>query len=215
MPAGLSGATSAENQANPSKGNTTIFDLLSGPKGSPFDNDKDYAAAVSPIFKLDVTTPAVANTNCSTGVLSTGIGFGSPPILDANQILAPVGRFDDDYTVGVSSPDPAAPWTTSIGMYIGGGKCTKNVDGNAPVVPYTAGFGIGGAGNGGLSTAGGSRDAGAGPAFTGFKVKSVTAAAGVANGAVVETGWVNRSGQALVTGDTVFGLANAASAAVA
>ena len=215
MPAGFPGATAAENSANPSKGATVIFDLLSGPKGSPFDNDKDYGNAVFPFFKLDTTTAAVANANASTGALSTGIGFGSPPILDATQITnGPGNNFDDDYTVGVSSPDPAAPWTTSIGMYIGGGKCTANVGGSAPVVPYTAGFGIGSGGNGGLTSAGGSRDAGAGPAYQGFKLKTVTAAAGVANGAVVETGFVNRSGQALVTGQSVFGLASAASGAV-
>jgi hypothetical protein len=212
MPAGLSGATAAENQANPSKGATTIFDLLSGPKGSPFDNDKDYAAATAP---FPTSTGAVANTNCSTGALATGIGFGSPPILDATRITASPGQFDDDYTVGVSSPDPATPWTTSIGMHIGGGKCTANVGGSAPVVPYTAGFGIGMAGNGGLTSAGGSRDAGAGPAYTGFKMKSVTAAGAVAVGAAVETGWTNRSGQALVLGDTVFGSSTTASAAVA
>jgi hypothetical protein len=214
MPAGFPGATAAENSANPSKGATVLFDLLSGPKGSPFDNDKDYALAVQPFFKMDTTTAAVANANASTGALQTGIGFGSPPILDANQILAPSpGNFDDDYTVGVSSPDPAVPFATSIGMYIGGGKCTANVGGSAPAVPYVAGFGIGAGGNGGLSTAGGSRDAGAGPAYTGFKLKTVTAAATVANGAVVETGFVNRSGVSIVTGQSVFGLASAASAA--
>jgi hypothetical protein len=211
MPAGLSGATAAENSANPSKGSTTIFDLLSGPKGSLFDNDKDYAAATA---FFPTSTGAVANANCSTGSLSTGIGFGSPPVLNAAQIANGAGNnFDDDYTVGVSSPDPTTPFANSTGMYIGGGKCTANVGGSAPVVPYVAGFGIGAAGNGGLTTAGGSRDAGAGPAFTGFKLKTVTAAGTVANGAVVETGFVNRSGVSLATGDSVFGLASAASAA--
>jgi hypothetical protein len=215
MPAGLSGATAVENSANPSKGNTTVFDLLSGPKGSLFDNDKDFANATGATGYFPTSTGAVANANSSTGALSTGIGFGSPPILNAGQIANGAGNnYDDDYTVGVSSPDPAVPFTTSIGMYIGGGKCTANVGGLAPPVPYTAGFGIGGAGNGGLATAGGSRDAGAGPVFSGFKVKSVTAAGAVANGAVVETGWVNRSGAALVTGDSVFGLSSTASGAV-
>lgn len=192
MPAGLPGATNAQNLANPSAGSFVIFDLLSGPKGSPFDNDKDFSLA---------GTPASGNT--STGALSTGIGFGSPPILDANQITANPGNFDDDYTVGVTNPDGTAGNSTL--MYIGGGRSTANVGGTAPNVPYTLGHGIGGAGQGG------SRDAGAGPAFTGFRIKSVTAAAGVANGAVVETGWVNRSGVALVTGNTVFAPASAAS----
>jgi hypothetical protein len=212
MPAGLSGATATENSANPSKGNTTIFDLLSGPKGSAFDNDKDYAAATA---FFPTSTGAVPNANASTGALATGIGFGSPPVLNAAQIANGAGNnFDDDYTVGVSSPDPAVPFANSTGMYIGGGKCTANVGGLAPPVPYTAGFGIGAAGNGGLSTAGGSRDAGAGPIFQGFKLKTVTAAATVANGAVVETGFVNRSGVSLATGDSVFGLASAASGVV-
>jgi hypothetical protein len=207
MPAGLPGSSAANNILNPDDGNMVIFDLLSGPKGSPFDNDKDYGNAVYPYFGMDTTTPAVANSNASTGALSTGIGFGSPPILDANQITAtnPSSNFDDDYTVGVTLPAGTASADSTI-MYIGGGKCTKNVDGLAPTVPYTAGFGIGAAGNDG------SRDAGAGPAYTGFKLKSVTAVGAVANGAVVETGFVNRSGLALVAGNTVFASASAASA---
>jgi hypothetical protein len=194
MPAGLPGSTNAQNLANPSLGLFVIYDLLSGPKGSPFDYDKDFSLS---------GTPASGNT--STGALSTGIGFGSPPILDASQITAVPGNFDDDYTVGVTKPDGTAGDSTL--MYIGGGRETRvpAVTGPMTNVPYTLGHGIGGAGNGG------SRDAGAGPAFTGFRIKSVTAAAGVANGAVVETGWVNRSGVALITGNTVFAPASAAS----
>ncbi len=89
-------------------------------------------------------------------------------------------------------------------MYIGGGKS----DATGAPVPYTAGFGLGMAGNGG------SRDAGAGPAFQGFRIKTVTATGAVANGAAVETGFTNRSGVALVTGQSVFGSATAASGAV-
>jgi hypothetical protein len=218
MPAGLPGATPAENQANPSKGATVIFDLLSGPKGSPFDNDKDYAAATA---FFPTSTGAVANLNDSTGGLATGIGFGSPPVIGpvSDPLVSNAVRgirnegFTDDYKPGISTPTPGdSPDSTY--MYIGGGKCTKNVDGHAPAVPYTAGFGIGNAGNGGLTSAGGSRDAGAGPAFTGFGMKMVTAAAGVAVGAAVEAGWVNRSGQALVTDQSVFGSSTTASAAV-
>ena len=73
--------------------------------------------------------------------------------------------------------------------------------------PYTAGWGIGYAGQGG------SRDAGAGPAFTGFVGKIVTAAGAVAIGAVVETGYTNRSGVALTTGQSVLGSFGTASAA--
>jgi hypothetical protein len=192
MPAGLPGDTLANNLGNPSAGAFVLFDLLSGPLGSPFDND------------IDVTTDTARTTGVSTGALSTGIGFGSPPVLASGQIGDSL-NFTDDYTPGVSTPTPAAS-ADSTYMYIGGGKCTANVDGAAPVVPYTAGFGIGGAGNSG------SRDAGAGPAFTGFLTKLVTATGAVANGAAVEVGWTNRSGQALVSGDSVFGSSTAASA---
>jgi hypothetical protein len=185
MPAALPGATLAENLANPSAGLHICFDLLSGPKGSPFDKDQ--------------------TGNASTGGLSTGIGYGSPPIfgLTAPASIQAAG-FSDDYTVGVTKPDGTAA-TTSILMYIGGGKS----DATGAPVPYTGGFGIGNAGQGG------SRDAGAGPAFQGFLGKMVTATAGVANGAAVEAGWINRSGVALLTGQSVFGSASAASGVVA
>jgi hypothetical protein len=185
MPAPLPGATLAENLANPSAGLHVIFDLLSGPKGSPFDKDQ--------------------SGNASTGGLSNGIGFGSPPIfgLTAPASIQAAG-FSDDYTVGVTKPDGTASANSTL-MYIGGGKS----DATGAPVPYTAGFGIGNAGQGG------SRDAGAGPAFTGFLGKIVTASAGVANGAAIETGWVNRSGVALTTGQSTLGSATAASAAVA
>jgi hypothetical protein len=214
MPAGLPGSTAVQNAANPSLGSAVSFDLLSGPKGSPFDNDKDYGNAVYPFFKLDTTTPAVANANASTGALSTGIGmtpqvligpFSDPLVSNAVRGIRNAGFFDDEIP-GVSIPAGTSSPDSTI-MYIGGGKCTKNVDGLAPPVPYTAGFGIGAAGQGG------SRDAGAGPApFTGFAMKMVTAAAGVAIGGVVETGFVNRTGQALLTDQSVFGSSTTASA---
>ena len=185
MPSSLPGATAAENAANPTQGRVVLFDLLSGPKGSPLDKD--------------------AAGSASTGGLSNGIGFGSPPVIGAT---APASireaGFNDDYTPSVTKPDGTAA-TDSTYMHIGGGR--SNAVG-APV-PYTAGFGIGMAGNGG------SRDAGAGPAFTGFPTKVVTAAGAVANGAVVETGFANRSGVALTTGQSVLGSATAASAAPA
>jgi glyoxylate carboligase len=80
-----------------------------------------------------------------------------------------------------------------------------------PFVPshYTAGVAIAGAGNGG------SRDGGAGPAFTGFPMKMVTAAGAVAIGAVVEAGFVNRANRALVANESVFGSDIAALAAPA
>jgi hypothetical protein len=207
MPAGLPGSTTVQNAANPSLGLFVIFDLLSGPKGSPFDRDVQVPYNGSP-----GGSGFAASGNHSTGALSTGIGFGSPPVIGLTapaSILA--AGFGDDYIPGVTKPDGTAS-ANSTYMYIGGGRSNAPAfpgDGSAVTNPYTAGFGIGGAGQGG------SRDAGAGPAFTGFTIKTVTAAGAVAIGGVVETGFSNRSGQALVTGQSVFGSNGTASAAVA
>jgi hypothetical protein len=97
-------------------------------------------------------------------------------------------------------------------MYAGGGRTVASTALKGvpfPPNPYTAGFGIGAAGNGG------SRDAGAGPAFTGFPAKMVTATGAVATGAAIEAGFLNRTGVALVTGQSAFGSSNTASAAPA
>ena len=184
MPAGLPGDTVAINTTgNPNAGRMVLMDPLSGPKGSPFD--KDNAG------------------NASTGGLNTGIGFGSPPIIG---LTAPasilLSGFTDDYTPGLTKPDGVAA-TNSTYMYIGGGKS----DANGLSVPYTAGFAIAAAGNGG------SRDGGAGPAYTGFAIKMTTAAGAVATAGVIETGFVNRSGVALTTGQSTFGSASAQQAA--
>jgi hypothetical protein len=104
-------------------------------------------------------------------------------------------------------PPPGVVSTNTINsarMYIGGGKCTATVQGIAPVVPYTAGIAICGAGNGG------SRDGGAGPTvFTGFPLKMVTAVGSVANGVDIETGFKNRSGVTMVSGQSAHGSADA------
>jgi hypothetical protein len=187
MPASLPGDTKANNTGgNPDAGRAVIFDLMSGPKGSPLD--KDTAG------------------NASTGALSTGIGFGASVVIGGS---IPRAGFTDDYKPGISTPAPADAADSRF-MYIGGGRtsATGATPGRPfPPAPFTAGFGIGGAGNGG------SRDAGAGPAFTGFGLKLVTGAA--AAGAAVEAGWVNRSGVALVAGQSTFGSAAVASAAPA
>ena len=189
MPASLPGSTAAENAANPSAGKAVIFDPLSGPKASPLDARK--------ITGWSAGAPTYANdpTNCSTGGLSTGIGFGSPPIIGAGTVKAQSnGNFTDDYTPGQSLPSAAQAANASI-MYIGGGRSLANGTPN----PYLIGeVGLCMAGNGG------SRDGGTTP-FTGFPTKTVTAAGAVANGAAVETGFVNRSGVALVAGQSVFG----------
>jgi len=186
MPASLPGDTAANNTgANPNAGRQVLFDLLSGPKGSPLDKD--------------------ATGNASTGALNNGIGFGSPPIIGPTAPAAiGLAGFTDDCTPGSTKLDGTAA-TDSTYMYIGGGK--SNALGVS--TPYTAGYGIGGAGNGG------SRDAGAGPAFTGFPIKMVTAAGAVATAGVIETGFANRSGVALTTGQSTFGSGTTASAAVA
>ena len=195
MPASLPGATAVQNAANPSQGPFVIFDLLSGPAGSPFDRDVQVPYLGAPD---GVGFPASGKQ--STGLLSTGIGFGSPPVIRPLDLKG--SGFADDYIPGVTKPDGTASANSTL-MYIGGGKSNPQ---GVPV-PYTAGFGIGAAGNGA------SRDAGAGPAFTGFTMKLVTATAGVANGAVVEAGWTNRAGFGIGIGDSVFGSAVAASAA--
>lgn len=206
MPAGLPGDTLANNQGNPSAGRFVIFDLLSGPKNSPLD-----AKVHPPGGGALVNDPL----NISTGGLSTGIGYG------CNHIIGPVAPasivaagFTDDYTPGVTKPDGNASANSTL-MYIGGGKSALTIVNNdvsnaksAPV-PYVAGFGIGGAGNGG------SRDAGAGPAFTGFLEKMVTNAGAIANGAAIEAGWINRSGVTTPAGGSAFGSSTAASAAPA
>ena len=189
MPAGLPGSNLTANLANPSAGMGIMFDLLSGPKGSPFDKDM--------------------TGNVSTGALATGIGFG--PNTDIPGFTPGVSTASLNYVVGATKPDGSAA-TDSTLMYIGGGKCSAVSNGLAAVAPYTAGFGVGMAGNGGA------RDGGTGPAFTGFTAKVATAAAAVAPGANVITGtpnFVNRSGVTIPAGASQFAVSSAASPAVA
>lgn len=198
MPA-LNLGSPAVPAANPSTGVFVIMNPFSGPKGSPFD-----AKQIDPTSRLLVAAP----NNFSTGALNTGIGFGSPPIIGPTAPASiKAAGFNDDYTPGVTLPGGTAATDARL-TCIGGGKSTATVNGVAPTVPYNAqpllGFGTGG-----------SRDAGAGPAFTGFSLKTVTATATVANGAAVETGFINRSGVSITNGQSVFGSNTAASAAVA
>lgn len=195
MPASLPGATAAENAGNPTQGRAVLMDALSGPKGGPLDArviaSWDYTNG-EPVYAADAA-------NLTTGALCTGIGFGQALIigLTAPASIDDAG-FTDDYFPGRSAPDSSDP-TDSTFSYIGGGKSTANVDGIAPTVPYLGTqVALCGAGNGG------SRDAGAG---TGFCVKTVTATGTVANGAAVETGFLNRSGVSIASGQSVFGSA--------
>jgi hypothetical protein len=184
MPASNMGSTSGAG--NPSTGKFVVCDLISGPKGSPLD--KDTAG------------------NFSTGALSTGIGYGASRVIGpvAPQSIKDAG-FTDDYIPGVSKPDGSGSLNSTY-MYIGGGRSNAMSNGIAVTNPYTAGFGIGGFG------AGGSRDGGAGPAFTGFKMKMVTGAAAI--GADIEAGFANRSGVAMLAGQSAFGSSDAAAAAI-
>jgi hypothetical protein len=229
MPASLPGSTLVQNQANPSLGRLVTFDALSGPKNSPFDAAKIDYVTVPPVgipvgwtaqrIPLKVNDPL----NCSTGGLATGVGFGSPPVIgpvshplvDNSVWGLHLAGFTDDYKPGISTPVPADA-SNSRFMYVGGGRSViangtgPNGNGYPPgwftsqPSPYTAGFGIAAAGNGGL------RDAGAGPAFTGHGMKAVTATADVINGADVEAGWANRSGVTIHDNESVFGVGAAA-----
>jgi hypothetical protein len=156
-----------------------------GPKGSPKDTDQAG--------------------NATTGGLSTGIGFGSPPVIGPTA-PASIGLagFNDDYVPGVTKPDGTSSANSTL-VAIGGGKS----DATGAPVPYTAGFALVAAGNGVA------RDGGAGPAYTGFPLKMVTASGTVANGAAVETGFGNRSGASITTGQSVFGSNTTQSAAIA
>ena len=185
MPAYLPGATNAQNEANPSQGQFVCFDALSGPKGSPFDK------------------------GVGTGALSTGIGVGANHVINVCAGTSPATAAQAIKNAGFTDDAGEGSGADSTKVYIGGGKSGANVNGIAPAVPYVAGFAICGAGNGG------SRDGGAGPAFTGFTGKMVTATGAVANGAAIEAGFVNRSGVAMVATDSAFGSAIAANAAPA
>lgn len=197
MPA-LNMGSPASPAANPSTGKAVMMSPFSGPKGSPFD-----AVAINPTTLVKAKDP----NNFSVGALNTGIGMELSVLVGPTAPASiKAAGFNDDYTPGVTLPNGTAA-TTAILTTIGGGKSTANVAGIAPTVPYAAqpllGFGNGG-----------SRDAGAGPAFTGFGMKMVTAAGAVAAGAAIETGFLNRTGVALVTGQSAFGSSNTASPAV-
>lgn len=198
--------------ANPSAGKFVIMSPFSGPKGSPFDRDQAG--------------------NFSTGALNTGIGFGPTPNINVSTNTGPATAaqaiknkgYTDDYTPGLSMPASTAAVpvlaTLAILTAIGGGKSTIVGGGNtglgvSTVAPYVAqpllGFGTNVAP---YTAAGSSRDAGAGPAFTGFGLKMVTAAGAVADGAAIETGFVNRTGAGMVATDSAFGSSTTASPAV-
>jgi hypothetical protein len=179
-----------------------MMDALSGPKGSPFGGRTlSFDANGHAVYAPDLN-------NFSTGALQTGIGFGSPPIfgLTAPASIQAAG-FSDNYSPGVSTPAGGAQVNSTL-VYIGGGRSDASADARSnPYVAESATLCM--AGNGG------SRDGGAGPAYTGFPIKTVTAVGAVANGVAVEAGWLNRSGVSLTTGQSVFGSATTPNAAPA
>jgi hypothetical protein len=196
--------------ANPSLGNAVTMSPFSGPKGSPFDALIYPSNVYQPTLAQRVADP----TNYSTGALSTGLGLtpsgrlnGMAAPLYTPSVPASINLPLDDYQPGLSLPSGALATDARL-LAIGGGKSSANtVVAPSVPVPYVAqpilNFGNGG-----------SRDAGAGPAFTGFGMKVVTATATVANGAAIETGFTNRQGVAITTGLSQFGSATAASPAV-
>jgi hypothetical protein len=189
--------------ANPNLGMPVIMTPFGGPKGSPFDAQVWPTTVWPPASGSKVNDP----NNVSTGALSTGIGFGPnvkvAGIAPGTLLPAPghdQSGYTDDYTPGITMPNSTAAVDGRL-LSIGGGKCnapTLATQGVAVPVPYIA-LPILAFGNGG------SRDGGAGPVFTGFSMKLVTAAADVAAGAVIETGYNNRSGVTLKSGGSQFG----------
>jgi hypothetical protein len=178
--------------ANPSTGAFVMMSPFSGPKGSPLDKDQ--------------------TGNASTGALNTGIGFGANHVIDGPVGNIRAAGFNDDYTPGVTMPNNSTQATLAILTAIGGGKNAITGGGNTGLgvsnpAPWLAqpllGFGNGA-----------SRDAGAGPVFTGFGTKMVTATGTVANAGVIEAGFTNRSGGSMATTQSAFGSAVAASPAV-
>jgi hypothetical protein len=184
MPASNPGRTGTGN-AGTANGVAVTCSPFSGPAGSPFDNDQPG--------------------NHSTGALSTGLGFA---IGTLNHIspTAPASVRAAGFTVG-AVPGVSLPGGTSAPdarlLALGGGR--SNVDGTAN--PYAAqpllGFGNGG-----------SRDAGAGPVFTGYSMSMVTATANVNPGDPIgATTFKNRvqPGFVLPAQNSAFGSANDAS----
>ena len=211
MPASLPGSTDVQNAANPSLGTDVNFSPFSGPKGSPLDAKKYPTNVAMPAPSTIVADPA----NCSTGALNTGIGMeantkvpGMATVYNA-AVPSSVNGFSDDYIPGQTLPNGTLA-TGAILTAIGGGRSTANTVASPSAPNPYASQPILNAGNGG------SRDAGAGPAFTGFSLKVVTNPTGsvIANGAVIETGWVNRMGVSLLGSQSAFGSSVAASPAV-
>jgi hypothetical protein len=196
---------------NPSLGKTVAMDPFSGPKGSP----KDAKVYPTNVWPPVIGSAIVDVNNQSTGALSTGIGFdlnAKSGGINPND-MGPVNwrsGFDYAEQPGLTMPSLALAPDARL-LAIGGGRsgpATVANGGAAPTTPWNAqpilAFGNGG-----------SRDAGAGPAFTGFGMRMSTAAAAAAPGAVIEAGYTNRSTATIPIGAAGFGSTIAASPAPA
>jgi len=196
MPAGLPGSNNADNQGNPNKGQSVLFDPASGPKGSPFDHKVitswNYATG------MPVLGVGSGDSVLSTGALSTGIGFGlntevpggvdgvvgtgtTPVDLDST------GNFSSQYIPGTSLPSLAAAADARL-LYIGGGK--SDVAGVSTPRAVSQLCAAGGGRYLPSVVAGASRDGGTNQ---GFGTKLVIATGATAFGAAIVAGFTNRS----------------------
>lgn len=214
MPAGLPGATLAQNLANPTQGCDVNMDPVSGPKGSPLDAKVITgwtAVAPSGAGGMPTTAANTTESGLSTGALSTGIGFGLgvdvPGGLDGVLVTANdldvTGNFSTQCIPGTTLPSNAAATDARL-LYIGGGKSDALGVATPRAVSQLCGAG-----------GGASRDAGGG---AGFGEKLVVATGSVAYGAAIVAGFINRmnqvndftgeaAGLALATAQAQFGSA--------
>jgi hypothetical protein len=196
MPACNPGSLTSDT--NPSTGHPVIMDPFSGPLGSPFDTD--------------------TSGNCSTGALSTGIGFGldSHVKVQGGAQIADIG-VADSYIPGVTMPDGTTAATLATLLLIGGGYCDATDianDGIATPNPYAV-QAIGAFGNTQPRDGGGTFDDPDYVApFQAFGMKIVTAAADVAAAGVIETGYKNYTGQTLKQTFSQFGGHTTANSAI-
>jgi hypothetical protein len=207
MPASLPGSDATDNAANPNKGQTVIFDPVSGPKGSPLDARTISGWTFNGVVGANGMPTYSANaTNASTGGLQTGLGFGLA--VGPAGILGVVGtgttpvdkddtgNFSSQYIPGTSLPSLAAAADARL-LYIGGGL--SNASGVATPRAVSQLCCAGGGRYLPTAVAGASRDAGGG---AGFGTKLVIAPSDIAFGAAIVAGHLNRiSRQNDVTGE--------------
>jgi hypothetical protein len=203
MPASLPGSNLTDNLANPNKGATILMDPVSGPKGALLDARTITGWTFSGLTANGMPTYAAAPTNLSTGALSTGIGFGLATgpeglngVVGTGTDRDDTGNFTSQAIPGTSLPSNVAATDARL-LYIGGGLSDVN---GVPTPRVTSQLLAAGGGRYlPAPVVGSSRDAGAG---LGFGTKLVIAAADVAFGGVIVTGFLNRSSkQNDVTGE--------------